>query len=67
MGLDTTKFNACVDGGQYLSQVEADTQDGQSQGVDGTPTFFVNGQKIVGDVPYAQLKAAVDAAVQKAG
>ncbi len=65
--LDAAKFNACVDNGQHLNQVEADSQDGQSQGVDGTPTFIINGQKLVGDVPYAQLKAAVDAAVQKAG
>ncbi|MBI5728866.1 MAG: disulfide bond formation protein DsbA, partial [Candidatus Magasanikbacteria bacterium] len=29
----------------------------------GTPTTFVNGMPIVGAVPYAQIKAAIDQAL----
>lgn len=36
-------------------------------GVNATPTFFVNGKKIEGALPYADFKAVVDAAIAAAG
>jgi protein-disulfide isomerase len=40
-----------------------DSDQGRAQRVSGTPTFFVNGAQLVGDVPYDQFKAAIDAAL----
>ena len=60
LGMDSNKFNDCLDTGKYANEVAADTAAGNALGVSGTPTFFVNGQKIVGAVPYAQLKQVVD-------
>jgi len=40
LGLDTVKFNSCLDSGRYTNEVQKDSQDGQSYGVSGTPTFF---------------------------
>jgi protein-disulfide isomerase len=63
LGLDTAKFNACLDSGKYKAEVDKDTADGKSYGVTGTPTFFINGKKFVGAQPYAKFQAEIDAAL----
>jgi len=52
LGLDTAKFNDCLDSDKYASEVQKDSQDAQSYGVGGTPSFFVNGQLVVGALPF---------------
>lgn len=63
LGLDTAQFNACLDSNKHLEKVTRDSADGRGLGVNATPTFFVNGQKIEGAQPYSVFKAAVDAAL----
>jgi hypothetical protein len=38
LGLDRTRFDAALDGGQYAMEVSRDVQDGETYGVDATPT-----------------------------
>jgi len=45
LGLDTTKFNNCLDSGKYTKEIEKDFSDGNSYGVSGTPTFFIGNDK----------------------
>jgi len=66
LGLDATKFNQCVDTGAHADQVHQASQQGSSMGVNATPTIFVNSERVVGAVPYDQLKSKVDAALQAA-
>ena len=40
-------------------------KDGQALGVSGTPTFFVNGQKLVGAQPFSAFKQIIDAELAK--
>ena len=61
LGLDTAKFNDCLDKGTYADEVKKDLADGQAAGVSGTPGFFVNHQIISGAVPYAVFKTTIDA------
>jgi protein-disulfide isomerase len=42
-GLNEKKFDACMNSHKYAAQVQSDMADGQRFGVQGTPTFFVNG------------------------
>ena len=63
--LDTATFNRCVDGDQHLDKVYKDRSEGSGQGVNATPTFFVNGTKLEGEVPYNDLKARIDAILAK--
>ncbi len=65
LGLNKDKFTSCLNSDQDAAKVTADMNDGQAAGVNGTPTTFVNGVAIVGAVPYAQVKAAIDAALAK--
>lgn len=65
MGLDTAKFNNCVDSDSFAKDAQTDLSDGQKAGVNGTPTVFVNGVAIVGAQPYSAFKSAIDAALAK--
>jgi protein-disulfide isomerase len=60
LGLDASKFNACVDARKYKAQVDADTQAGQEAGVNGTPAFFVNGRMLSGAQPFEAFKRIID-------
>lgn len=44
-GLDLKRFAADVEGGAAAAAVASDMKAGEGAGVDGTPTFFVNGRK----------------------
>lgn len=61
LGLNVQQFTTCLDTKKYLSGVQTDYYDGQLYGVSGTPTFFINGQQIVGAQPFAEFKSAIDA------
>jgi protein-disulfide isomerase len=53
-----------LDGETYESRVKADFMGGVRSGVNGTPTFFVNGQRFEGDwTQPASFVAALEAAV----
>jgi protein-disulfide isomerase len=60
LGLDTSKFNDCLDSGKYAQKVQADYQEGLQKGVNGTPTTFVNGQPLSGALPYESFKQIID-------
>lgn len=60
LGLDTTRFNACVDSHKYAAVVDADIKMGNAAGVDGTPAFFINGRLISGAQPFEAFKRIID-------
>jgi protein-disulfide isomerase len=64
--LDTVKLQSCVKT-QDESAVKASMKQGDDIGVSATPTMFINGEKIDGAVPIAQLRAALDRALRDAG
>lgn len=45
LGLKESDFNACLDTRAYVDVVNADLEAGKGKGVQGTPTFFVNGEE----------------------
>ena len=49
-GVNWTKLQTCVDSEKYRDMVLADMSDALDLGVQGTPTFFVNGTKLEGAV-----------------
>jgi len=66
MGLDTEKFNACLDAGKYRELVLEDFSDGQALGVSGTPAFFINGRFISGAQPYEAFASIIEEELERA-
>lgn len=62
-GVDATQFEACVDAQAAMPAVKADEAEAEALGVRSTPTFFINGRKLEGALPFETLKAAIDAAL----
>jgi protein-disulfide isomerase len=60
IGLDAAKFNECVDSNRYKDEVAKDKADGDGVGIQGTPTFFINGHVIGGAQPYPVFKKLID-------
>lgn len=60
LGLDAARFNACVDARKYKAQVDEDVQAGTAAGVDGTPSFFINGRIITGAQSFDAFKRLID-------
>jgi protein-disulfide isomerase len=65
VGLDRLKLAACLDSKASLPRVEAGMKEGKELGVDRTPTFFVNGQILIGGSPNAFF-AVIDDALRAA-
>ena len=51
MGYEAEPFAECLDSGRYAGIVNSDIAEGQGYGINGTPTFFINGQRLVGAQP----------------
>ena len=66
VGMDVGKLKAALDSGKWKSRVEADAKQAGQFGVTGTPSFFVNGRKIVGAQPFEQFKPLIDEEIAKA-
>ena len=64
--LDVSKLQACVKA-QDEKAVRASMREGESVGVEATPTMFVNGQKLDGAVPADEVRVALDRALKDAG
>lgn len=60
LGLDTAKFDECFNSGRQAARVSSDSADGRQLGISGTPTFFINGVKLVGAIPLDAFKDVID-------
>lgn len=65
-GLDLKAFQACLEKPESLENVRRDIASGQALGVQGTPTFFINGVWFVGAQPYEAFDRAIQEALKKA-
>jgi protein-disulfide isomerase len=65
LGLDTAKFDQCLDSGKDAGLVHADQEAGQGYGVSGTPAFFINGRPLVGAQPFDAFAQVIDDELQR--
>jgi len=61
LGLDMKRFVVDLDGNRLQTVIDEDKAEGSRLGVTGTPTFFVNGKRMVGARPLAEYRALVEA------
>lgn len=59
-GLNQSGFIACYNSDDAKNAAQAWYDRGVEKEVDATPTFFINGQKLVGAQPYAEFQKIID-------
>jgi protein-disulfide isomerase len=64
--VDVVKLHACIKA-QNEDAVKASIQEGDSLGVQATPTIFINGEEVDGALPISELRAVLDRALTDAG
>lgn len=61
LGLDTGKFDQCLDSGQDQAKVQQSLEEAQQQyAFPGTPSFLVNGTKVIGPQSFETFRAMID-------
>jgi protein-disulfide isomerase len=66
MGVNSNVFRSCLETEKYKNLVLRNRQDGIKAGVTGTPTLFINDQKITGIQPYENLVKIIETEINKA-
>ncbi len=61
LGLDVEQFKVDMDSGAVKDKIDADYASGVTAGVQGTPSFFMNGQRMVNPQGYDWFVEAIDA------
>ena len=60
VGLNLADFEKCVASGKYRQIIQKDVDEGVRLGVNGTPTFFINGRLLAGAQPLESFTALID-------
>jgi protein-disulfide isomerase len=59
VALDVATFESCLDSGAVRAALRSRTDAAIAAGIRSTPTFVVNGQRVVGLVPYDELAGVI--------
>jgi len=65
--LDGSAFDKCLDGGDKAEVVKAQAAEATALGLQGTPTFFINGRYISGGLSFERLRDAILEELDTAG
>ena len=61
LGMNGKEFDACLDAGRHVEQVQNDQREGERIGVSGTPAMYINGRYVEGgSVPYSTLESLIE-------
>jgi protein-disulfide isomerase len=60
LNLDMNKFNTDLETNRYKKVIDSDMKLARGAGVRGTPTFFINGKKLVGAKPLPAFQEVID-------
>lgn len=66
-GYDTSLFKLCLEGGTKSQYYMTEQESAKKQGVEYTPTIFINNKKIVGAVDYETIKAVLESEMTSLG
>lgn len=65
LGLDSAKFQQSLDSKKHAAHINRDLALGKELDLYNTPSFFINGRRVVGNVPYEYLKKIVTEELKK--
>ena len=58
--MDPAAFDQCLDAEKYKAEVMKDKMEGEAAGVQGTPTFFINGRAMGGAQQYPEYRKVIE-------
>jgi protein-disulfide isomerase len=61
--LDVPRFQKTLESGRFRQVIDDDAAMARGLGITATPTFFINGQQLIGQQSVEKLNAAIDAAL----
>lgn len=64
--LKTDKFDECLSSGRTAALIKADMEQAEKLKVRSTPTFFINGQLVMGALPPEEFEKIIDEELAKA-
>jgi protein-disulfide isomerase len=67
IGLDTAKFDTCLDSGSESAKVQKGVEEATTLGLTGTPSFFINGHFYSGAMKFEALRDVVQQELAAAG
>lgn len=60
-GIDKARFDSCFDDEATIEKIMAQARDVQRKdAVSATPTFFINGEKVVGSLPFDEFSKVIE-------
>jgi protein-disulfide isomerase len=62
--LDTKAFGDCMQSRKHLDAVQADYKAAQAEGIRSRPVFEINGDQLVGALPFNAFQRRIDAALK---
>lgn len=65
LGLNAAAFNSCLDKAEDIPTIQRELTEARQRGVTATPTFYVNGQRLVGARSIEAFVAAIEDALSK--
>jgi len=60
LGLDVKAFTTSIDGKKHAAEIERDKQLALAMDLYSTPTYYINGRKVVGNRPYEYMKQIIE-------
>lgn len=66
LNLDMNRFEASLRDRELMARIETDYNEAVDRGVRATPTFFINGRKVEGAIPYPLFEREVALALSAA-
>jgi len=66
LGLDVKKFTESIDSKKHSQEIERDKKLAVDLDLFNTPTFFINGRKLIGDLPFIYFKNIIDEELRSA-
>lgn len=65
LDLNVYQFKQAIESGKFEAKISRDFADAEALNLTGTPTFFINGKKVVEAPSYQNLKKYIDQALVK--
>ncbi len=60
IGLDTNKFEKCYKSKAHQNDIMKDEKEAASRGLNGTPSFWINGRIVSGAYPFSKFQSVIE-------